>query len=126
MVTRILEVGVSNLDSVISDAYNVDVHLAHTYLTTNYDDCQNKEFCISAYNNIAVDLMRALNFYRFSNPDSQLANVWLCGGGASIPPLRTTIAETLDMTVHMADELISGHSIEHSNVYIQAVGITMD
>jgi type IV pilus assembly protein PilM len=127
MVTRILEVGLSSLDNVIADAYNVDVHLAHTYLLTNHDRCQDKEVCQSAYNNIAVELMRALNFYRFSNPDSQLNDIWLCGGGAVIKPLRSTIAETLDMQIHLADELLpDGDKLEESYALVQAVGVTMD
>ncbi len=86
-VTRVLEIGMSSIDNAIADSYNVDVHLAHTYLLTNFEDCQSKDVCLNAFNNIAVELMRALNFYRFSNPDSQLADIWLCGGGAAIPPL---------------------------------------
>ena len=127
MVTRNLESGLSNLDSVIADTYNVDVHLAHTYLLTNYDDCQNSEACRNAYGNIAVDLMRALNFYRFSNPDSQLEHIWLCGGGAVIAPLRHAIADTLDMKVHKARELLpGGDQVEAGFELVQAIGITMD
>lgn len=127
VVTRSLEVGLSTLDNVIADSYNVDVHLAHTYLTTNYDDCQNSEVCRSAYGNIAVDLMRALNFYRFSNPDSQLNDIWLCGGGAVIAPLRQAIADTLDMKVHQARELVpGGDRLEASYELVQAIGITME
>lgn len=126
-VTRVLETGLSSLDSVIADAYNVDIHLAHTYLLTNYEDCQNKEFCSNAYGNIAVELMRALNFFRFSNPDTNLSDVWLCGGGASIKPLKNTIMETLDLQIHDAPELVQrGDSIENCSSLIQAIGITMD
>lgn len=127
MVTRNLEVGLSTLDNVIADSYNVDVHLAHTYLTTNYNDCQNSEACRNAFGNIAVELMRALNFYRFSNPDSQLEDIWLCGGGAVIPSLRESIADTLDMKVHQARELVpGGDRLEASYELMQAIGITMD
>ena len=71
--------------------------------------------------------MRALNFYRFSNPDSQLEHIWLCGGGAVIPSLRQIIAETLDMQVHQADELIpDGQSVEGSYSLVQAAGITLE
>jgi type IV pilus assembly protein PilM len=127
VVTRNLESGLSGLDSVIADSYNVDVHLAHTYLITNYDDCQNSEVCRNAYGNIAVELMRALNFYRFSNPDSQLEDIWLCGGGAVIAPLRQAIADTLDMKVHQARELVpGGDRVDASYELVQAVGITMD
>lgn len=127
VVTRNLESGLSNLDNVIADNYNVDVHLAHTYLLTNYDNCQNSESCINAYGNIAVELMRALNFYRFSNPDSQLEDIWLCGGGAVIAPLRQSIADTLDMKVHQARELLpGGDRVEAGYELLQAIGITMD
>ncbi|MCR5294054.1 MAG: pilus assembly protein PilM [Lachnospiraceae bacterium] len=105
MVTRVLEIGLSILDEVLADAYSVDVHLAHTYLLTNYDGCQEKEVCMNAFSNIAVELMRALNFYRFSNPDSQIEDVWLCGGGAEIPQLCDAIRDTLGLQMHSAAEL---------------------
>ena len=124
-VTRALEFGLSRIDDALADAYNVDVHLAHTYLLTNYEDCQSKEVCVNAFNNIAVELMRALNFYRFSNPDSELTDVWLCGGGAAIAPLRKAIAEGLDnMNLRSADELLSeSKPLEQSYSMVQAIGI---
>lgn len=125
-VTRVLEIGMSSIDNAIADAYNVDVHLAHTYLISNFEDCQSKDVCMNAFNNIAVELMRALNFYRFSNPDSQLADIWLCGGGAAIDALCKVISDSLDMTIHSADELLpSGNSLEDSYAFAQAVGITL-
>lgn len=127
VVTRELEIGMEALDRVIADSFGVDEHLAHTYLLTNYEDCQNSEACVNAYNNIAVELMRALNFYRFSTPDSQLSDIWMCGGGAVIPALRRIVAETLDMGVHRAEELVpQGELIEDCYAFAQAVGITMD
>lgn len=127
IVTRVLEIGMSSLDQVLADAYNVDIHLAHTYLLNNHENCQQQEVCLNAYNNIAVELMRALNFYRFSNPDSQLNDVWLCGGGAVIEPLRSAISNTLDMRLHAAEELVPGGSdIEGCHALIQAIGITME
>ena len=127
MVTRNLEIGLSGLDEVIADAYSVDVHLAHTYLLTNYNGCQESEACRSAYGNIAVELMRAMNFYRFSNPDSQLADIWLCGGGAAIAPLREAIAETLDLRIHQAEELVPrGETLENCYALVQAVGSTLE
>lgn len=127
MVTRVLELGMNSLDQVIAEAYSVDVHLAHTYLLTNYEDCQSKEYCMNAYGTITVELMRALNFYRFSNPDSHLEDIWICGGGARIAPLQQSIAETLDLRIHGAGELIpGGASVEEDYALLQAIGITMD
>ncbi len=125
-VTRVLEIGMSSIDNAIADAYNVDVHLAHTYLLTNFEDCQSKEVCVNAFNNIAVELMRALNFYRFSNPDSMLSDIWLCGGGAAIEPLRKEIEQSLDMKIHTADEIMpAGNTVDDSYAFAQAVGITL-
>ena len=126
IATRVLEIGISSVDGVLADAYGVDVHLAHTYLLTNYENCQQREECIGAYENIAVELMRSLNFYRFSNPNSSLSDLWLCGGGAAIQPLAETIAEMLDMRLHTASELVpGGDGIENCNSYVQAIGIAM-
>ena len=127
VATRVLEMGISRLDTVLADLYGVDVHLAHTYLMTNYENCQEREECRAAYENIAVELMRALNFYRFSNPDSALGDMWLCGGGAVIQPLAETIGDMLNIQLHTADELVpGGEMIDGCNSYVQAIGITMD
>ncbi len=127
MATRALDIGLADLDRTIADAYSVDIHLAHTYLITDYDGCQRKEPCLNAYNSIAVELMRAMNFYRFSNPDSRVEDLWICGGGAVIEPLREAISATLDMRIHFAEELLpEGVPPEAAHTMVQAVGITMD
>ncbi len=127
VATRVLETGLATLDNVLADIYGVDVHLAHTYLMSNFENCQQKPECRSAYENIAVELMRALNFYRFSNRDSSLTDMWVCGGGAVIRPLVETILDMLDMQLHDADELVpGGSSVPECNTFVQAIGITLD
>jgi type IV pilus assembly protein PilM len=127
LATRGLEIGLSSLNDVIAEQKGVDPRLAHTYLLTNFEDVQNSDYCRAAYDNISVELMRALNFYRFSNPDSRIDTCWLAGGGAEIPALRDSIRETLDIDVRIADELVSnGKALEDAYDYIQAIGITMD
>lgn len=127
-VTRVLETGLSVVDAAIADAYNVDEHLAHTYVINNFEDCQSKEVCLNAFNNIAVELMRALNFYRFSNPDSALADIWLCGGGAYIGALTAAIEAGMEgMKIHSAEELLpGGRLLSDSNALVQAIGITQE
>lgn len=126
-VTRTLDVGLSILDDVISENLNVDRHLAHTYLLSNYEDCQNAEYCRNAYDSIATELVRAMNFYRFSNPDSNLEDVYIVGGGMQNDPLREVIHESLDMNVHHARELLlKSMNREGLTSYVQAIGITQD
>lgn len=49
MVTRVLETGLRSVDDAVSEALSVDVHLAHTFLASNYEGCQERQFCMSAY-----------------------------------------------------------------------------
>ena len=125
--TRVIEVGLNSLENVIADLYNVDHHLAHTYMQSNFENCLDREVCRESYDNIAVELMRAMNFYRFSNPNSQLSDMWLCGGGAAINPLAQAIGEMLDMRLHTATELVpDGDDIPDCNSFVQAIGIAFD
>ena len=79
--------------------------------------------CRRAFSGVAVELMRALNFYSFSNQNSHLNDIWLCGGGAGIAELRNAIGEAIDMKLHPAKELVrNGDSIEHCYSLIQAIG----
>jgi len=121
--TRELETGLSAVDAALADAMNVDIHLAHTYLRSNFDECRSKEVALTAFTGIAVELMRAVNFYSFSNQQSRLNDIWLCGGGAVITELRSAIAEQLEMKLHSADELVSGgEGIENCHSFVQAIG----
>ncbi len=121
--TRELETGLSTVDAAIADALNVDIHLAHTYLLNNFEGIRDKDVCQNAFNGIAVELMRALNFYGFSNPQSRLEDIWLCGGGAAYAQLRNAIGEAVEMKLHPARELVpGGDSIEHCFGLVQAIG----
>ena len=126
-VTRVLDIGLSNLDEVIADSYNVDIHLAHTYLLNNHEDCQTSEACMNAYTQIAVELMRALNFYQFNNPESRLDDIWVCGGGAAIPALIEAISNQINQKLHNVREMIpGGDSIDNCYSLALAVGIAME
>ena len=131
MATRVLDVGLAALDQIVAEERGVDVHLAHTYLVNNFEKCQEQESCKSAYDNIAVELMRALNFYRFSNGAGHMDRVFLGGGGAVIKPLRDVIASTLGVEVSAAAELIPGGSdfgtVEDAAQadYVPAIGVAL-
>ena len=127
IVTRELEVGISRLIQLIADTASVDQHLAEIYLTENHENWQNREECRSAYENIAIELMRALNFYRFSTPETKLNDIYLCGGGAMIQPLCDVIAETVGMNIHRINELVpGGDNISNCAALAQAIGVTLE
>ena len=126
ITTRELEVGISNLVQVVAEVCHVDEHLAETYLTANHENCQNSEACLNACTGIGVELMRAFNFYQFSNPESRLADVWLCGGGAGIAPLCQAIDDALPVNTHPIRELLDESCAgDEDYLLAQAVGITL-
>lgn len=127
IATRDFEVGLSSLDDIVADRYGVERHLAHTYVMSNFENCLEAEECVNFYDNIAVELMRAINFYEFSNQGSSLNDIWICGGGAVNVPLIRTIDETLEAELHLPSELLpDGENIQQSNSYVQAIGITLE
>jgi type IV pilus assembly protein PilM len=127
IVTRVLEVGLRSLDEAVAENYNIDIHKAHTNFIKNFEGCQRNDYCMNAYGNITVELMRALNFYRFSNPESHLEDIWICGGGAMITPLQESIQETMDLRIHPARELVPGRArLEEDYTLLQAIGATME
>ena len=125
--TRELETGLRSLETVVSEKLELERPEAHRCLLENRGGCQREEYSMEIYRDIAVELMRALNFYRFSNPDSTLEDIYLSGGGAAIEPLRETIAETLGTRIHDVSEMLQMEGkIPYGYFYPQAVGVTID
>ena len=125
-VTKVIDCGCALLDRVIADALHVDQHIAATYKSMNHNDVQSLEGCRSIYHTIAVEIMRAVNFYSFTNPDSRLANAYYCGGGARIPLLLEDIAATIGLGLHSMELLMpdAGQNVEHLLLCPAAVGMT--
>lgn len=96
--TKTIEYGLNMLDQLISEQAGVDIHVAASYKESNYDHILDSEECQNFYYTIAVEVMRAINFYRFNNPDSTLTNAYMLGGGADLKPLVQSIQEQTDLT----------------------------
>ncbi len=97
--TRQIEFGCGQLDLAIADLMNTDPFLAGSYKLTNYQNVWYAPECAEIYQRIAVEILRVLHFYRFNYRDSQLAGIYLVGGGACILPLRQRLEEMLDEDV---------------------------
>ena len=127
-VTRVIERGMEQVEELLADTFHIDIHLAHTWLLANHEDCIHSEVCLDAFSQISVELMRALNFYQFSNPDSRLEDIYICGGGASIATMRQSLEENLDVKIHEAGELLermNGSRDETSSLWMLAAGTAL-
>ncbi len=104
--TRVIDLGLSGLDDAISEAMGVDQHIAQTYKLSNHQDVQTLEGALAVYNAIALETRKAVNFYSFNNRDSDLRDLWCCGGGVHIPALLDAISQSVELTIHDAAELL--------------------
>ena len=124
-VSREIEIGMETIEQAIADQYNVDIHLAHTYLLTNHEDCRKQPVCTDLFERIGIELMRALHFYEFSNPDRTITDIWVSGGGCGITGLLDAISENTGKVIHPAEELIDDIGEDAFN-YVQAAGICLE
>lgn len=128
-VTRVIERGMEQVETMLADSFHIDIHLAHTWLLANHEDCIHSEACQDIFSQISVELMRALNFYQFSNPDSRLEDIYICGGGASIETMRQSLQENLDVNIHDASELLEGmggnNAMAEQSLWMLAAGTAL-
>ena len=128
-VTRVIERGMGQVEELLADNYHIDIHLAHTWMLANHEDCIHSDVCRDAFSQISVELMRALNFYQFSNPDSHLEDIYICGGGAPVETMRQSLEENLDVRIHDAQELLEGlrgnNVSEVSALWMLAAGVAL-
>lgn len=124
--TRIIEFGGISLDALIADHLDVDQHVAAGYKIANFENVQKLEAAMDLYGKIAIELMRAVNFYGFNNPDSDLQDLYFCGGLAEIQALMEVIHETLEITIHSITELMPDtEGLEHAAFGPAAVGVAL-
>lgn len=122
--TRAIDISLMMLDQAVGDAMGVDDHIAHTYVQTNHGDVQHMEGPMNLYQSVALDLRKTINFYGFNHRDSNLQDAWCIGGGIQIAPLMETIAQTLELNIHAADQLIPSNTanLPQLSAYAAAIG----
>ncbi len=128
-VTRTVEQGMDRVEELLADYYHIDIHLAHAWLMSNHEDCVNSEVCQDAFSQISVEIMRALNFYQFSNPGSRLEDIWVCGSSVATESMKERLRENVDVNIRDAAELLEGMSggkTDLNSVCFQAVGIGLN
>lgn len=123
-VNRTFDTGMADVERAVAEHYGVDTEKAKSYILENYENCLELEACRTVFGNIEIELARALNFYRFSNPASELNELFMCGGGSYIKALSDAVKEGVDLKVREGSELLnSSVDKELQNLCFQAVGL---
>ena len=101
----------------------MDIHVAHSYVLQNYNDVLSSDYAQSFYARIAVEVMKAVNFFNYNNRQQELTDLCLCSGGCNIVPLRQALAETTHLHLHTAQELLGDDvALDEPWMYLRAIG----
>ncbi len=106
---RVTDYGCNALDEAISGRFGVDAYMAATYRENNLNGANGIDDCRAVYGAIALEVLKAINFYRF-NGGGTLEHLHCCGGGAHNEVLMETLRNTLPITLTDMSEFFSNKS----------------
>lgn len=123
---REIEPGLEAINYAISNALDVDEHIAEIYKVKNQNNILNAEGCMSVYNEIALEVRRVINFFNYNYPNNTLDTLYVCGGGAKIEPLMETLRDLVGLNIKGLYELFNGIATDEDALILgaTAVGIT--
>ena len=121
MFYRAVDLGLWDLERQLASERGVDPHMAHTHLLTDYESALTQDSTLELFNRMAVEIMKAVNFYNYNNREQSLRSVYLCGGGAAIAPLRETVSRVTDLELKDIGTLIPG-DVETPWLFARAAG----
>ena len=120
---REIDLGLNRLEQLVAEHCGVDIHVAHSYVLQNYNDVLSSDYAQSFYARIAVEVMKAVNFFNYNNRQQELTDLCLCSGGCNIGPLRQALAETTHLHLHTAQELLGDDvTLDEPWMYLRAIG----
>ncbi len=111
-VIRNVPMGGVDIDKAIAVNENVDLYMASTYKTTNYNHVLDKEYCREVFTKLTLEVMKVINFYYFNNRESTMDSVYFVGGTSAISELCRNIAETTNLQQKSITELLPGEMNE--------------
>ena len=125
-VLRNIYLGGATIDAAIAETENVDAFVARTYKNNNFNGVLDAEHTKEAFGRIAVEVMKVINFYRFSNRESELTDIYFFGGCSNIYTLCDSIAETNGLWMKPMTDLLPteiGRNTDMIGLY--AIGVAM-
>ena len=120
-----IEMGGALIDESIASTERIDPYVARTHKENNLNEVLTADYCVEAYQAIAIEVMKILNFYAYSTGEAdKLNHLYCCGGSSVIEPLRTCILKATGMTMHHVQRLVrlDGVDIDQSVVCSLAAG----
>lgn len=127
MASRIIDMGCRSIDEVIAASFNIDTYLAASYRETNYQGVITSEMCMNVYDRISLEIMKAMNFYRYENSDTEISEVYFSGTGSVIQELKDDIVSYTGLSERRVSDLlpVSAENEDLAAQCIMAIAATM-
>lgn len=123
---RTMDLGLRDVIQALSESRGVDPHIAHEHLLSDYEGALNEPVCQDVYRSMAVEIMKAVNFYNYNNREQTLSRIYLCGGGAALTEISDAIQEMSSLELHPVSELISGsETLQTPWLFAKAIGCAL-
>jgi len=106
VASRVIDFGCQDIDDVIAEVKNVNPYIAGTYRTSDFEGVLELPECQRVYDTLAVEILKVINFYNFSNPENTLSDLYFCGSGSAVQGLLDAIDGQTEMTAHRTAELL--------------------
>ena len=119
---REIDLGIGQLERLVADHCGVDVHVARGYVQSDFGGVLTADYARELYGRIAVEIMKAVNFFNYNNRERELTELCLCGGGSAIEPLRQAIETTTGMHLLPAGDLLGKSDTDVPWMYLRAAG----
>ena len=101
------------IDETIASVQQIDSYAARTRKEANMNHVLSADFVNDAYQALAVEIMKTLNFFTYSDntPGGPLEHLYYCGGTSVIEPLRTALLKATDMAQHHVYRLVNSEDV---------------
>ena len=118
--SRTVDTGCRNIAERISALKDCSEVEAFHYINENSDGILDSPEVMEICSEVAVNIMRAVNYYAYEKQDNNLSNLYVCGGGAMIQQLVNELEANVPLNVIVLSEftdsdmgkdvLVNGHA----------------
>ncbi len=123
--TRQIPFGGGHINQIAADELGIDKFLANSYKIAKSNDIANMPAVYEMCERIAVEILKVVNFYRFTYQKSDLKGIYVVGGGAKFEPLIQAITEQVSMELLNAVDILP-NKVQNASTALFAIGAAME
>ena len=98
-LTRTIELGMSHVEVAASGFLKCEPNIARMRMRDNDKGVLDSDQVRGVFDSVAVEVMRAVNYYTFENPENTLDNFYIYGGGARYKQFEDAIKNAVPLNI---------------------------